>query len=89
MQILKFERVDSFAYGDNYLIYFEEIRKYLRNRLKDKKLVLKLNLISLGADEMNLRKDPSKVNTPLMRQKTSLIPESNYSQSFDFPPLIE
>ena len=53
MQILKFKSVDSFAYGDTSLIYFEEIRKYLRDRLKDGKLVLELVLISLGAEEMS------------------------------------
>ena len=29
-QILKFKSVDSYAYGDQQLIYFVEIREYLR-----------------------------------------------------------
>ena len=35
MQILKFKSVDSYAYGETQLIYFVEIREYLRARAKD------------------------------------------------------
>lgn len=35
MQILKFKSVDSYAYGEQQLIYFVEIREYLRARAKD------------------------------------------------------
>ena len=53
MQILKFKSVDSYAYGDTQLIYFVEIRDYLRHaRGKDRKIPLELVLISLGADEI-------------------------------------
>lgn len=53
MQILKFKSEDSYAYGETQLIYFVEIREYLRARAKDDKKILELVLISLGADEMN------------------------------------
>lgn len=36
MQILKFQSVDSYAYGEQELIYFVEIREYLRKRANDK-----------------------------------------------------
>ena len=36
MQILKFKSVDSYAYGEQQLIYFVEIREYLRARTNDK-----------------------------------------------------
>ena len=52
MQILKFKSEDSYAYGETQLIYFVEIREYLRARAKDDKKILELVLISLGADEM-------------------------------------
>lgn len=52
MQILKFKSVDSYAYGDTQLIYFVEIREYLRARAKDTNKPLELVLISLSDDMM-------------------------------------
>ena len=54
MQILKFKSVDSYAYGEQQLIYFVEIREYLRARANDKSSAskpLELVLISLGIDD--------------------------------------
>lgn len=70
MQILKFKSVDSYAYGETQLIYFVEIREYLRQRAKDSKFPLELVLISLGADEMQADVPSNAKAKKLKRQNT-------------------
>ena len=48
MQILKFKSVDSYAYGDTQLIYFVEVREFLRTRSTNLELVF----ISLNAEDL-------------------------------------
>lgn len=50
--ILKFKSVDSYAYGEQQLIYFVEIREYLRERAKEPNKPLELVLISLGEEKV-------------------------------------
>ena len=76
MQILKFKSEDSYAYGETQLIYFVEIREYLRARAKDEKKILELVLISLGADEMNADNTHGKSKASFLRQKTSMMTET-------------
>ena len=49
-QILKFKSVDSYAYGETQLIYFVEIREFLRTRAANLELVV----ISLNSDDFNI-----------------------------------
>ena len=48
-QILKFVEFDSYLYGETQLIYFVEIRQFLRSKDKDLELVF----ISLNVSDMN------------------------------------
>lgn len=48
-QILKFKNVDSYLYGETQLIYFVEIRQFLRSKEQDLELVF----ISLNVRDMN------------------------------------
>ena len=50
-QILKFKNVDSYLYGETQLIYFVEVRQFLRS--KEEKEALELVFISLNVSDMN------------------------------------
>lgn len=69
MQILKFKSVDSYAYSDTQLIYFVEIREYLRARAKDTRKPLELVLISLSDDMM--ANNVQNIAPGLARQNTT------------------
>ena len=89
MQILKFKSVDSYAYGDTQLIYFVEIRDYLRRaRAKDSKIALELVLISLGADEIQQEPQTNK-SKKLMRTTTTKLDAGAQSIQSQFPPLFQ
>lgn len=51
IQILKFKNVDSYLYGDTQLVYFVEIRKFLRKSRAEKKS-LELVFLSLSMSDM-------------------------------------
>jgi hypothetical protein len=48
IQLLKFDGIDSFLYGDTQLIYFNDIREHLSSKVKTLTLVLK----SFGEEEV-------------------------------------
>jgi len=48
IQLLKFDGIDSFLYGDTQLIYFNDIREHLSSKVKTLTLVLK----SLGEEDV-------------------------------------
>ena len=57
IQILKFKNVDSYLYGDTQLVYFVEIRKFLRKSRAEKKS-LELVFLSLSMSDMRDGFDP-------------------------------
>ena len=81
MQILKFKSVDSYAYGEQQLIYFVEIREYLRARAKDNKKPLELVLISLGSEENNAG--------GVQARQTHHSHAQAENMQLQFPPLID
>lgn len=60
-QILKFKSVDSYAYGDTQLIYFVEVREFLRTRSTNLELVfISLNAEDLGQSQTQGRETMSQ-----------------------------
>ena len=89
MQILKFKSVDSYAYGETQLIYFVEIREYLRQRAKDAKKPLELVLISLSDEALSDKAAGASKGAGLMRQPTQYGANNQQTSHQQFPPLIE
>jgi hypothetical protein len=84
-QILKFKGIDSFVYGDTQLIYFVQIRDYLRNYKQGEELELFLcTLADPGtAEAMSLRQ--SVMNKA---SRGSEQPGAGKQQVYNFPPIL-
>ena len=78
IQILKFKNVDSYLYGETQLVYFVEVRKFLRSRAENKSM--ELVFLSLSMSDMRDGFDPDRT--------LDSVKPGNRERNYEFPPLL-
>lgn len=82
LQLLKFDGIDSFLYGDTQLIYFNDIREHLGSKVQ----TLNLVLMTFEEDEVT----PTMWERYVRRLQTQGI-QTGWSQqqmNIEFPPIV-
>lgn len=82
IQLLKFDGIDSFLYGDTQLIYFNDIREHLSSKVK----TLSLVLLSFDEDQVT----PTMYERHMAElQRRGISSRQAQQINIEFPPIVK